>query len=90
MSIEGSLALAGLLLVAVGVAVSVRRTMSSPTANERAVSSVPGAASVDQSAITTPPDRNVVGMVLLVVGVVALLAAGVFVAAKWTLFSMLF
>lgn len=86
MSIEGSLALAGLVLLALGVAVSARRATLSSTEGMPAASSGSEAATVDGS----PADEsgsNSVGVVLLVAGVVALLAAGAAVIAMWVLFS---
>jgi len=86
MSIEGSLALAWLVLLALGVAVSARRATLSPTEGMPAASSDSEAAAVDGSPAAAS-SSNAVSIVLLVAGVVALLAAAAAVIAMWVLFS---
>jgi len=89
MSIEGSLALAGLVLLALGVAVSARRATLSSTEGMPAVSPGSEAAAVDGSPVAASSSRGI-GIVLLVTGVVALLAAGVALVAKLVLYTGLF
>jgi hypothetical protein len=86
MSIEGSLALAGLVLLALGVVVSVRRASVSSTDGMQAAGSGSGASPVDGD----PAVTSTFGTVLLVTGVVVLLAAGVALVAAWVLFTGLF
>jgi len=86
MSIEGSLALAGLVLLAFGVVVSVRRASVSSTEGMQAAGSGSEASPVDGG----PAATSTLGTVLLVAGVVGLLAAGVALVAAWVLFTRLF
>ena len=86
MSIEGSLALAGLVLLALGVVVSVRRASLSSTEGMQAAGSGSEASPVDGR----PAATSTLGTVLLVAGVVVLLAAGVALVATWVLFTGLF
>ena len=83
MSIEGSLALAGLVLLALGVVVSVRRASVSSTEGMQAASSGCEASPVDGGHAAT----STFGTVLIVTGVVVLLAAGVALVAAWVLFT---
>lgn len=85
MSIEGSLALAGLVLLALGVVLSARRA-SVPSESMQAAGSGSDASPVDRR----PAATSTLGTVLLVTGVVALLAAGVALVATWVLFTGLF
>ena len=86
MSIEGSLALAGLVLLALGVVVSGRRASVSSTEGMQAAGSGSEASPVDGR----PAATSTLGTVLLVAGVVVLLAAGVALVATWVLFTGLF
>lgn len=89
MSIEGSLALAGLVLLGLGVVVSARRASVSSTEGIQAAGPGSEASPVDgRPAATSTPTG--VGTVLLVTGVVVLLAAGVALVATWVLFTGLF
>jgi hypothetical protein len=85
MSIEGSLAFAGLVLLALGVVVSARRA-SVPSEGMQAAGSGSDASPVDGR----PAATSALGTVLFVTGVVALLAAGVALVATWVLFTGLF
>jgi len=86
MSIEGSLALAGLVLLALGVIASARRASVSSTEGMQA----PGSGSEDSPVDGRAGATSALGTVLLVAGVVVLLAAGVALGATWALFTGLF
>jgi hypothetical protein len=86
MSIEGSLALAGLVLLALGVVVSARRASVASTEGMQAAGSGSEASPVDGR----PAATSTLGTVLLVTGVVVLLAAGVALVTTWVLFTGLF
>jgi hypothetical protein len=86
MSIEGSLALVGLVLLALGAAVSARRSTPASTAGELDTTSGSRAAPADGPP-AAPSGSNELGTALLMAGVVALVAAGVLMVAVWVLFS---
>jgi hypothetical protein len=90
MSIQGTLALVGLVLLALGVAASARRAALSSSAGKPEVGPGPDAVTVIGSPQARASGSNAVGIALFTAGVVALLAAGVLVVAMWVLFSGLF
>ena len=90
MSIQGTLALVGIVLLALGVAASARRATLSSSAREPEV----GQGSIPVTPVGSPraggSGSNAIGIALVIAGVVALLAAGVLVVAMWVLLSGLF
>lgn len=89
MSIGGSLACAGLVLLTLGVVVSARRAGVSSPQDSQAATSRSDASPVDDRPAASSSSTGV-GNVLLMTGVVVLLAAGVTLVATWALFTGLF
>lgn len=90
MSIQGTLAVVGLMLLALGVATSARRAALSSRAGKSEVGPASEAVTLMGSPRAGASGSNAAGIALCVAGVVALLAAGVLAAAMWVLFSEAF